>query len=102
MKALWDKIDRWGPGVIALVTLLIVLWYCRFLEGRQSTLFIIYSERSQIESSLRSEIQTWQAYTVTLRDIMIKHGLEVPPAPKPAPINLSTTPDGKPVIHTRR
>ena len=87
MKRIWSSVDRWGPGVVALVALLIALWYGRFLEGAILGLCEQASARIQIEGMLRIEIQTWQAYTVSLQKLMIEHGIKVPDVPQPVQVH---------------
>lgn len=99
MKKVWETMDRWGPGAIAVITLIAVIWYGRFLEGRQVEIDRQLSDRSELELSLRMEIQTWQAHVVTLKQRMIEAGIKnVPDSPKPIVLRK----DGKFTITTRR
>lgn len=79
MKRLWSSVLLWGPGVISLVTLLAVVWYGRFLEGR----LVGLDDRVAEQMMLRQEIQTWQAYVVSLQRRMIETGIAVPDSPRP-------------------
>lgn len=90
MKWLWSTADRWGPGVVALVALLGTIWYGRSLEGRAIGLQAQISERTQVEIALRTEVQTWQAYVVSLKEAMIRAGIrDLPPPPRPVTLTKS-------------
>lgn len=41
--------DRWGPGTVAAITLICVLWYGRYLEG---LIEILRGERAAVEARL--------------------------------------------------
>jgi hypothetical protein len=89
MRLLWKSVDRWGPGVIAIIALLVVLWYGRFMEGLLTGLSI------DIQTS-RGEIETWQAYVVKLQTRLIEAGIkDVPPPPSPPNPTIINVAGGK-------
>lgn len=101
MKFLWRSVDRWGPGAVALVTLLAVLWYGRQLEGRQAGLQAQVFECGERDSEMRMEIQTLEAYIVSLRERMILAGIkDIPPPPRP--VTVRTGADGRPEITQKK
>lgn len=88
---LWKSVDRWGPGAIALVTLLALiggLWYLgertSRIEGEAATLHRVLEQRLSVEVALRAEVQTWQAYTVRLQTRMIEAKMTAVPDPPSA------------------
>lgn len=98
---IWSTADRWGPSVTSIVTLLACLWYMRQLEGQNAALQAQMTDRSNMEIALRAEIQTWQAYVVGLKEVMIKAGIrEVPPSPRP--VTLRRQPGGQAEVTNRR
>lgn len=94
MKAL-EKVDRWGPITVALITLLVVIalaWqYDSRLASQRATIEALQkqidnandylSSRATLDVALRAELQTWQAYVVKLQLSLVQHGIEVPDPP---------------------
>lgn len=68
------------------MTLLVVIWYGRFLEGLVNGLRQQLAERTEIEVTLRSDVQVWQAYVISLQKRMIEAGIRVPEAPQPVQV----------------
>lgn len=73
---------------MALVTLLAVVAYGWQSEGERGLrdgrivgLEAQISERIALEIALRSEVETWKAYVVSLKEVMIRSGLTPPPPP---------------------
>lgn len=98
-KRIWGSIDRWGPGVIAVVTLLAVAalaWtYSSRLarsEGAASALQHQVDEHAHAMLGYRIEVQTLQAYVAALRGDMIRAGMNPSPLPVPLPL---TAPAGQ-------
>lgn len=91
MKRIWATIDRWGPGVITVLTLFFVIYfgwtYSERLsrsEGKVEALQHQLDARNAIEVGFRTEVQTWQAYVINLRSKMFEYGIhDVPPPPQP-------------------
>lgn len=92
---LWKLIDKWGPGAIALITLLGVVAYGWINGERVSRLEGAVESRAQMEIALRMEIQTLQAHVVKLREEIQKAGIKLPLAPTvPTTVTPTTsTPD---------
>lgn len=85
----WSTIDRWGPGAIALLTLIAVValgWqYSERIartEGRYEAIQDQLKSRIELEGSLRQEIQVFQAHCVKLQQLMIQHGIDTPDMPQ--------------------
>lgn len=101
MKRAWSKVDRWGPGAISIVALLVTLWYGLQAEARSEEIRNLINSRNQMEIALRTEIQTWQAHVVSLKETMIKAGIQnVPPSPRPVIVRQSA--DGRPEVSNKR
>lgn len=84
MKQVWKTIDRWGPGAIALVTLVVVLYYGGHQDGRAAGLEAQLAQSNEMQGALRGEVQTWQAYVVSLKEAMIRAGMHnLPEPPRP-------------------
>lgn len=86
---------RWmlGLGIAAfsisittsIMVLLFIIGYNQELSSRDqriSKLEGMVQSRLQMESSLRMEIQTWQAYVSGLQKRMIEYGISVPDLPR--------------------
>lgn len=85
----WSTIDRWGPGVVALLTLIAVValgWQygerISRTEGRYESIQEQLRSRIELEGHLRQEIQVFQAHCVKLQQLMIQHGIDTPDMPK--------------------
>lgn len=83
MKSFLKFVDKWGPGVLSIVTLLGVVAFGWVYGERVSRLQGAVDARLQMELALRTEIQTYQAHTVKLREILQESGLKLPPLPEP-------------------
>lgn len=95
MRRVLSTVDRWGPGLIAILTLFAVVslgWqYDKRIaksqgdiEGLQKQINLLQQQinnRVTLESSLRSEVQTWQAHVVVLRIKMTEAGMKDIPLP---------------------
>lgn len=89
MKAPWNTIDRWGPGMLSVLTILMLAalgWqYSGRLARTEGEMGIIRDDANtqQIEMiALRNEIETLQAYIVVLRVEMVRGGLNAPDFPR--------------------
>lgn len=74
----WKSVDRWGPGFVALTSFLALIFYAWMNDQRMAKLEGMVQARLQMESSLRMEIQTFQAYIVKLERTVTEHGIKLP------------------------
>jgi len=86
---LWKNIDRWGPGVVALLAVIALVGYGWWtdqhiarLEGEIEEARHEIDRRMQVEVSLRTDIQTWEAYVVALHNSLIEARIRAPEIPK--------------------
>jgi len=98
-RRIWASVDRWGPGLVAVLTLFAVVgmgWmYTSRLaraEGAAAALQHQVDEHVVAMAAYRLEVQTWQLYVVALRGDMIKAGMN--PAPLPT-IAVPAPPGGR-------
>ena len=82
MKSIWGTIDRWGPGIISLSSILALIFYAWMTDQRIARLEGMVQVEIELHQSLRSELQTWQAYVFVLQKRMIEHQIKVPDPPK--------------------
>lgn len=80
---IWQSVDRWGPLAGALLSFIVLIYYAWMNDQRIARLEGMVQARLQMESDLRVEIQTWQAYVFGLQKRMIEEGVEnVPDLPE--------------------
>lgn len=78
---IWNSIDRWGPGVISLLSIFALIYYGWITDQRIARLEGMVQARLQMESDLRSDFQLWQSYCASLEKSMIEFGVKVPKFP---------------------
>lgn len=61
-----------------MLSILALIFYAWTNDQRIARLEGMVQARLQMEISLRTEIQTYQAYTVRLQALMIEEGIKVP------------------------
>lgn len=74
--------------VTSVMVLLFMIGYNQELSSRDQRIAKLegmVQARLQMESSLRIEIQTWQAYVVDLQKTLLESGLNPPSSPKVKP-----------------
>jgi len=86
----WITVDRWGPMVVAVLTLFVVVFFGWHNSERVGRLEGLYrglerdtESRDRREIALQSQIQTWQAYVNSLQKKLTEAGIKVPDPPKP-------------------
>lgn len=81
-QLLLSTVYKWGPGAVAIVTLVMVLLTNADLRERVAYLEGGVNSRANVEIAMRAEIQTWQAYVNVLRLRMAEAGVkDIPPPP---------------------
>jgi hypothetical protein len=82
-------IDRWGPMVVAVITLFAVVVFGWHNSERVSRLEGLYQgldreteSRDRRESMIHDDFESWKAYTITLQKRLAEAGIKVPDAPK--------------------
>lgn len=83
---IWNSIDRWGPGVISLLSIFALIYYGWITDQRIARLEGMVQARLQMESDLRSDLQMSQAHCISLQKAMIEFGIKVPEFPSPRSI----------------
>lgn len=79
----WQSVDRWGPLAVSVLSILALIYYAWMTDQRMARLEGMVEARLQMESDLRTEMQTWQAYVFGLQKRMIETGVEnVPDLPE--------------------
>jgi hypothetical protein len=80
--SIWGSVDKWGPGAVAIVTFIALIYYAWMSDQRIARLEGMVEARLKMEASLRMEIQTTQAYVNSLRVTMTAHGIVAPEMPE--------------------
>lgn len=91
MRRFLYSIDRWGPGAVSVLTLFFLAVFGWWYSSKVARIEGEVSARNQVEISMRMEIQTLQAYVVSLKETMIRSGIkDVPPMPDKQSIQQTT------------
>lgn len=81
-KLLLHTVDRWGPGVIAVVTLFLVIgvgWKNSERTARLEGMVASQDKTiSRMDVTLREDIRMYQTYVLVLQRKMIEYGMQVP------------------------
>jgi len=99
MRQPWGSVEKWGPCVVAVIALFAVIGIGWTTSSRMSKIeghtYAHSTAHDGMEIALRAEIQTWQAYVVSLQAIMIKNGIKDVPLP-PKPLSPLSSPSSCP------
>lgn len=82
MHRVLQSIDRWGPALVSVMTLFFLAVFGWSMSVKVSKIEGQLADKEQTELALRTEIQTLQAYVVSLKEAMIRAEIETPPTPK--------------------
>lgn len=78
-----ENIDRWGPGVVAILALLAVIAIGWTGSARASKLEGVILTQDREIKRIEDDLDIYQAYTISLQKRMIEHGIVVPDLPLP-------------------
>lgn len=79
LKRLLHTVDRWGPALLAVISLSIVIVMDRWHSERIARL----EGQVLVLQALNENVQMWQAHAMVLSKRMLEHGIAVPDPPQP-------------------